>query len=204
MGVASRPGNLEDGPMTDPTLQNVFDDIRRNLEAVHDPSADRNWSNDLARDFEGYPIVDRTDFDLDRSNLFLIVIAKGSSEKFIGTISEEIALLHRLEGNEYYILGLRLSVVAPYYLVRLMRRTLGDYERPGDNERLVDTDVLPQTDEQAELLRRAHAFARGRGFTSIPREYLEHLVPGVESERAGPGKTTVFYCLFADEEYLPD
>ena len=176
-----------------PTLHNVIDDIRGNLKAVHVPSADRNWWIELNTYFEGYPIIDYTDFNYDKSHLFIIIIAHRSPENFnCGSRQQGIALLRRLDGHVYHYLWLRLSVVAPYYLVGLSRRTLGD------DDEIVDTDVLPQNNEQLNLLRNAHAFARNHSFLSVPREYLEQLVPGVELELAKPGKVTVYNCLFAD------
>jgi hypothetical protein len=183
--------------MTEPTLQDVIDAIARSRNAENAAAADRDWLSELSGCFDGYPVRDCTDLDCDRSHLFYIVIAHGSAEKFIGTFQEETALLRRLQGRAYYLLWLRLSVVAPYYIVRLMRCALGD------NEEIVESDVLPETDEQMALLHKAHGFARDRGYVCVPSEYLERAVPGIEMKHAETGKVTVFTCLFADEEWLP-
>jgi hypothetical protein len=183
--------------MTDPTLQDVIDDIVRNRNAESAPAANRDLLSDLSACFDGYPIRDCTDLDDDRSHHFVIVVACGSAEKFVGSLGEETALLRRLQEHAYVLIWLCLSVVAPYYIVGLMRRELRD------NGEIVESYVLPQTDEQTALLHKAHGFAGDHGYVCVPSEYLEQAVPGIEMERGDTGKATVFTCLFADEEYLP-
>jgi hypothetical protein len=178
-------------------LREVMEHIQRHWAWVVWPKADReldNWEWDavVAAEFAGYSMWNLGDgFNYSKCYTYAILLHPGQY-RYPESLAEELERIRRFGGQQYTLL-LKLSVIAPYYLAKILLRTLD-----GHGNR-VEEEMRSPSEEHAALLRRAEEFAERQGFVRIPREYLAVLVPGAELELAQPGEVTVYNCLFEDE-----
>lgn len=176
------------------TLESLIEEICQQWDKVMLPTADmRQWDQELQIEFRGYPVYNWTEgFNYSKCHTYEILLHKGIFYS-PGSLAEEQRLIRELAGRKYSIL-LKLSVVAPYYLARVLRQEL-------DNEgQVLQQAVEAEKPLQAQMLRKAEQFAEGHGFKQLPRAYLSQLVPNVELELAELGTVTVYNCLFEDQD----
>lgn len=170
-------------------------EIRSRWAQVRAPRANLEaWDQALAEYLRGYTVFNWTDFNYGKCHTYEILLPRGEFS-LPGSAAEGRTLLQSLGGQRHSIL-LRLSAVAPYYLIRLLRSNIA-------GEQIVQQEVQPSTGEQQELLQRVEQFAQERGFRALPGDYLQQLVPGAALELAVPGTVTVYNCLFEDEANRP-
>lgn len=171
------------------SLQRVIQDIEQNRETVRAPSSERDrWSRILASQFEKYTVWNWTDFTYDKCHSYEILLHPGKFQK-PGSRDEERVLISQL-GGHLYALELMLSVVAPYYIIKLVHLTADEQ---------IPKAETPQPDQQ-KFIKRAERLVERHGFQKLPREYFDHPMPNIDLELAPKGKATIFNCLFTDTD----
>lgn len=179
------------------TLDSVIGDIQRRWAWVVSPRADRTlddwaWDAPLAREFAGSTIWNLGDgFNYSKCYTYGIPLYAGS-HRYPESLTEERQLISAA-GGALDILLLKLSVVAPYYIVKLVRRTVGS------GGQIEESEVIADDSKHIEFVGRARQFAVTRGFAEIPSSMLNAVVPGAELDLAPVGQVTVYNCLFEDE-----
>ena len=183
------------------TLDDVIADIQSNWARVVAPRADRDlddyqWDRALAAEFPGHSAWNIGD-GFNYSKCYTYVIPVDTEDlSYEEWFAHEPEVITRLGGQEYLIV-LKLSVVAPYYLETMIQRTIDDQGR------IKERETEPMGAEQLELTQRSLQFAERNGFTQLPKEFINELVPHAALELAEPGTVTVYNCLFEDEHNLP-
>jgi len=178
-------------------LDELILQIRGNWARVVAPKADREldqwrWDAELGRAFATHTIWNLGDgFNYSKCWTYAVVCAEGRYP-YSGAYAGEQAFI-RAMGGHYDMLLLKLSAILPYYLVRLLRRTVSD------NGRIVEIEITPGAGLHEEMQTCTRQFAEGNGFMELPPAYVYALVPGAELELAEPGTVTVYNCLFEDE-----
>ena len=163
------------------TVDQVIADIQHHWAWVVAPRADRtlddtHWDRLLAAAFPGHAIWNLGDgFNYSKCYTYIILVEEGrlSYEEWW---DQEKRLIQRLGGQEHLLL-LKLSVVAPYFLVEVLQRSLSE------DGHIREREIYPPTSQQRDLVHRAEQFAERHGFTLLPRAYLRQLVPHAELER---------------------
>lgn len=174
------------------TLEKLLSEITQNWDKVVAPDADRNrWDQALRQVFPNHTIVNWTDLNYGKCHSYQILLPSGQ-HVCPGSLEEERNLLTRLGGEQRSIL-LKMSIVAPYYLLRVLSRKLG---AKGQIEESIGE---PKNVEELELTRLCSQFAERNGYVELPRQFLHALVPDAELELAEPGTATVYNCLFEDQ-----
>lgn len=176
------------------TLKSLIEEIHQKWDRVIAPTANlQEWDRELQTEFVGYPVYNWTDdFNYSKCHTYEILLHKGIFYN-PGSLAEEQRLIRQLGGYKYSIL-LKLSVIAPYYLVQVLRRELDN------NGQVSEQAVEPKTPLHVQMLQRAKQFAEYHGFKQLPRDYLSQLVPDVKLELAETGTVTVYNCLFEDQD----
>lgn len=173
-------------------LQDIQSEILARRSEVAAPTSDRGkWDDLLRMTFTGWTLVNWTDFDYGKCYTFEIVMLRGAPAA-PGSATEERELLRALGGSRASLL-LKLSAIAPYYLLCVVVREFDEHgatcERYGK----------PRNKDEWDLWERAADFAESNNFASVGLETLSELVPGIELELAEPGTVTVYNCLFEDQ-----
>jgi hypothetical protein len=174
-------------------LQTLRDEILARRDEIAAPSADRmRWDDTLHAIFTGYTLVNWTDFNYGKCHTYEILMPRGSTAS-PASVEEEQQLLRALGGSRASLL-LKLSVVAPYYLLCIVVRDIDAYD-----ESIRERYVQPRGAEERELWARAVGFAEQHRFSSIDLESLSAPVSEIEMELAEPGTVMVYNCLFEDQ-----
>ena len=178
-------------------LDELIRQIRGNWAWVVAPKAGREldqwrWDAELGRAFARHTIWNLGDgFNYSKCWTYAVVGAEGRYP-YCGAYAEEQAFI-RAMGGHYDMLLLKLSAILPYYLMRLLRRTLSD------TGRIEEIEIAPEAGLHEEMQARAQQFAEGNGFMELLPAYVYALVPWAALELAEPGTVTVYNCLFEDE-----
>ncbi len=171
--------------------------LREEIDARRDeiaaPSADRTrWDHSLRVLFDGYSLENWTDFNYGKCHTYEILMPRGQLA-LSGSLEDEQQLLRNLGGSRASLL-LKLSAIAPYYLISVVERYLDD--RSGS---IHERYERARNEEERGLWTIASAFAEQHGFSAIDLESLSMPIPEIEMELAEPGTTTVYNCLFEDQ-----
>lgn len=154
------------------------------------PTAERTRWDDLLRAvFAGYAVENWTDFNYGKCHTYEILMPRGL-DAAPGSIEEEQQLLRSLGGSRASLL-LKLSAVAPYYLLCVTVRSFDDR---GDS--VHERYEQARSAEEQALWTLAVQFASEHGFSAIDLESLSMPMPEIEMELAEPGTVTVYNCLF--------
>jgi hypothetical protein len=160
------------------------------------PSADRGrWDDILRAIFAGYTLVNWTDVNYGKCHTYEVMMPRGSTAA-PGSLEEEQQLVRALGGSRASLL-LKLSVIAPYYLLCVVVR---DLEAHAESVR--ERYVQPRSAEEQDLWTRAVEFAEQHGFSAIDLESLSAPISEIEIELAEPGAVIAYNCLFEDQANL--
>lgn len=174
-------------------LQTLRDEILARRDEIAAPSADRmHWDDALRAVFTGYTLVNWTDFNYGKCHTYEVLMPRGSTTS-PGSFEEEQQLQRAIGGSRASLL-LKLSVIAPYYLLCVVVRDID-----AQDESVRERSVQPRGVEDRELWARAVGFAAQHGFSAIDLESLSAPISEVEMELAEPGTVTVYNCLFEDQ-----
>lgn len=176
------------------STQTLIAEIHEKWRDIIAPKADpQRWDKALREALKKHTVYNWTDdFTYSKCHSYEILLQKIPLPR-PESLEAEQRLIRMMEGEKYSVL-LKLSVVAPYYAVFLLRRTLGPHAE------IVESVVSPQTPSQIDLLQRVRNFAVGNGYTELEGTYLSEPVPGVALELAGEGKVLIYNCLFEDQD----
>jgi len=170
-------------------VQEILDN-KHNLEQV---GGDRNeWDEALRVEIPDYSFFNLTDFNYGKCHTYEIYLPAGIFKE-PGSLQEERQLIQHLGGRRFGFL-LKLSSVAPYFLLQLLSRTVDPSGQV--SEEFTKTSTV----EQRKMAEKLSRFAKSHAFRPIPLEFLTHRIPGIELELAKPGTVNVYNCLFEDQD----
>lgn len=174
-------------------LQILRDEILSRRDEIAAPSADRmQWDDALGAIFAGYTLVNWTDFNYGKCHTYEVLLPRGLAAS-PGSFEEERQLQRALGGSRSSLL-LKLSAIAPYYLICIAVR---DLDALGESVR--ERYVRPRGAEEQELWARGNEFAKQHGFSAIDPASLAAPISEIEMELAEPGTVTIYNCLFEDQ-----
>jgi len=173
-------------------LETILSEIKSRKEQVISPRPSSiPWTQKIESEFEGYPVFDWTDdFNYSKCHTYEVVLHLFDLQKPKSS-SDLTELVRKMEGAIYSII-LKVSVIQPYYLIGLLKRSAGE------NQKITEKLILPQCNLHQDMLTRLEKLVENERFQKIQRELLKISVPEINLELAQ--FVTVYNCLFEDQD----
>ena len=173
--------------------QTLREEIISRRDEIAAPSADRmQWNDALRAILPDYRLENWTDFNYSKCHTYELLLPR-EIRSSPGSLEEEQQLIQSLGGSRASLL-LKLSAIAPYYLLCVVVRTIN----PQDGS-VHERYTLSRSTEERGLWEQLVSFAEQSGFSPIDPESLSMLIPEIEMELAEPGTVTAYNCLFEDQ-----